>query len=170
MESFFQKHKIFSEHQSGFQKGKCTSTTINRFLKYVVDQLDNTSSLIAFFCDLSKAFDSVNHDILLQKLEYYGVRGIALNVLKDYLSNRNQCVELKIESSDEISIRSDYKKVTCGVLQGSILGPFLLLVFINDLPSTLPDVEIFCDDSTIIVNPSIGYSLKDKAERIFDNG
>ena len=97
------------------------------------------------FIDLSKAFDTVDHQILIHKLEHYGIRGNALELFKSYLNNRKQYVQID-------NCKSKTRPISCGVPQGSVLGPLLFLLFINDLPKCCPNgkTRLFADDTTIV--------------------
>jgi hypothetical protein len=92
--NFLEKHNMFIESQHGFRKGKCTSTALVNFLEDVYKTLDNKEVCVGLFLDLSKVFDMVNHNILLQKLDTYGIRGIAHQWFASYLKNRKQLVEI----------------------------------------------------------------------------
>ena len=105
------------------------------------------------FCDLTKVFDCVNHVIFLSKLHFCGIRGITADWFRSYLSNRKQRVEVKSSIAAHIS-SSDWGIVKEGVLQGSILGPVLFLVYRNDVPLRInsPSEPIFADDTSVIIS------------------
>ena len=95
----------------------------------ITNAVERNESIVGIFLDLSKVFDTINHDILLYKLEYYGFRGVALDWFKSYLSSRKQCVRYQMHDSNN-------KIINCGVPQGSILGPLLFILYINDIVNT----------------------------------
>lgn len=138
--------QLLSNRQFGFQKAKSTKHAITRLIEDVFLGLEGKQKTYGVFCDLSKAFDCVSHEILLGKLLHYGVNGNELNILKSYLSNRFQVTELN-------GLRSEKCKINLGVPQGSILGPLLFIIYINDLSVVLKDIDItlFADDTSLII-------------------
>ena len=154
--SFLNKCKIMNKNQFGFRNNHSTYMALLIMLENIRNALDNGECAIGIFPDFKKAFDTVNHDILLNKLYNYGIRGIALEWFKSYLSNRYHIVKYNNHESDRL-------KILCGVPQGSILGLLLFLVYINDLPMVsslfMPilcadDTNLFCtnDELDILVN------------------
>ena len=141
---FLQRNHILSPNQYGFRKKLSTSDAITDMLQFLYDKLDNGYTVISFFLDFSKAFDSVNHNILLDKLKFYGIRGVPHNWFKSYLSNRSQFVATN-------NVFSSVENIQYGVPQGSNLGPLLFLLFINDFPncSNFFKFNLFADDSTL---------------------
>ena len=127
---FLVRYQILFKSQYGFRKGHSTAHATLDFVKTIEKALQDNEYAIGVFCDLSKAFDTLDHGILLKKLEHYGVRGNWLSWFKSYLSNRKQYVDI-------YGISSGYTDITVGVPQGSILGPLLFLIYINNLPASL---------------------------------
>ena len=124
--NFLNKFNMSSNNQYGFRKNHSTAYALIQLYDTPSDAIDLEKVTLGLFIDLSKAFDTVNHDILLAKLEFYGVRGVALQWFKSYLSCRTQFVQYN-------GYNSSSKYIKSGVPQGSIFGPLLFLLYINDL-------------------------------------
>ena len=146
---FLNKHKFFDENQFGFLKGRSTNHAIVRIINYVTEAINKGEYAVGIFLDAMKAFDSVNHEILFKKLENAGIRGLALDWFKSFLSGRNQ----RVKNGEFLSNSED---INLSVLQGSILGVILFVIFINDLKfcSALALIILFADDNNTLVSHS----------------
>ena len=150
---FLNHSKIFSNFQFGFREKHTTTHAVLHFVDKISSALDNHMHTVGIFLDYSKAFDTVDHEILLYKLSHYGVRGTALNWFRSYLPDRRQFVSLD-------GFVSEMQNVTCGVPQGSLLGPLLFILYINDFQysSDVLSFILFADDSNIFFshkNPKV---------------
>jgi len=139
-------HILYSK-QYGFRKKKSTKSAIIDVCNQLLQNFDNNTITIGLFLDISKAFDSVQTHILIDKLEHYGIRGPPLALISSYLSCRKQYVCIH-------DSKSILKEIYQGVPQGSILGPLLFLIYINDMPTCLSTGEIYlyADDATIFTS------------------
>ena len=144
--SHFNINCLLHNQQFGFTKGRSTTDAGVALIKHIFSAWEDSCDAIGVFCDLSKAFDCVHHDTLLLKLKHYGIKNNALKLLKSYLDNRIQKIHIN-------GTKSQGSLVKIGVPQGSILGPFLFLVYINDLPyvvENLSNIVLFADDTSLI--------------------
>lgn len=140
--SFLSKHNVISNYQYGFQKNKSAEQALLDIKDKIIENTEKRKITLGLFLDLRKAFASIDRKILIYKLEIYGIRGGANDLLRSYLTNRNQFVQLNSIASDILPIRQ-------GVPQGSKLGPLLFLIYVNDIvqiPDS-PDLAMYADDT-----------------------
>ena len=145
--NFLEKIEILYENQFGFRKDCSTHMALLTLVDKLIQALENGEYVVGVFLDFSKAFDTVDHSILLEKLFHYGIQGSAYSWFQSYLSNRSQCVTYD-------GVESSLGSIKCGVPQGSILGPLLFLLYINDLSFvckyTFP--VLFADDTNLFLS------------------
>ena len=123
---FWDKLNAFSPTQFGFRTNYSTSLAITQVHECISRKLDDRQTVCGIFMDLAKAFDTVDHNVLLFKLDQYGIRRVAYDLISSYLNNSRQLVAVNNYESDE-------KIIETGVPQGSVLGPLFFLIYINDL-------------------------------------
>ena len=155
---YLENQKVLIKNQFGFRKLHSAYMALIVLMDKIINALNNGNTVIGLFLDFSKAFDTVNHDILLDKLSHYGIRGVALKWFQSYLSNRKQFVTYN-------DVASNTKIVSCGVPKGSILGPLLFLIYINDLYYVCKESVpiLFADDTNLFYS---GNSFDDIAMKV----
>jgi retron-type reverse transcriptase len=145
---FINKNEVLFNTQYGFRKNHSTALALLHLVDSITSSIDQKKFTVGIFIDLSKAFfDTVNHKILLEKLQHYGIRGLALDWIRNYLSDRYQFVEYN-------GFQSSSNEIKCGVPQGSILGPLFFLLYINDIcnVSSILNFILFADDTNLFLS------------------
>ena len=143
---FLNRLNVITDRQGGFRKGFSTSTSIVELTNNLFNNINLDYTSLAAFIDLRKAFDTVNHDILIKKLGYYGIRDGNLKWCANYLTNRSQRTLAN-------GVISDNDVVTCGVPQGSVLGPLFFILYVNDIQGVVrnANLQLYADDTVIHV-------------------
>ena len=161
---YLQNFKILSDKQYGFRHGKSTLDPILNLTTAMYSAVDDGSPAICVFVDLARAFDTVNHQLLSEVLEHIGIRGVCRDLFSSYLSDRRQCVRIN-------GILSEYETIKCGVPQGTILGPILFNIYIDNLFHLMScgDIFAYADDTAIFYTDKSWIDLKTKIEKDMEN-
>lgn len=160
LKNYLEHHNLLSANQYGFRSKKSTVDAVRHLYTHIISNLDSSNKCLGIFLDLKKAFDTVSIPLLISKMENKGIRGIPLQLLRNYLSDRKQVVKIENFVSNEETI--DF-----GVPQGSVLGPTLFLIYIDDLCRlTLPGTEIisFADDTVVLCTGNEWKKLGEQAD------
>ena len=157
--TYFETNSFLNKNQGGFRKNNSTINSISEFTHEIFTAINDSNTSLATFIDFSKAFDTVNHFILIEKLKKYGIVNSNLAWLQNYLLNRKQCTTVNGTTSDLLNI-------SCGVPQGSILGPILFSIYINDLSHVVTNTSmyLYADDTVLLSSDKNILSARTKMQ------
>ena len=162
IQNYMESNKMFNSCQHGFRKHRSCVTQLLEVMNDFTNYIDNKKNIDILYLDFSKAFDTVPHERLLNKLKAYGITNNVHKWIQSFLSNRKQRVRIN-------NSYSDFSPITSGIPQGSILGPVLLIFFINDLPDNVNSkCKIFADDTKIYNSADNSQSIQDDINSLMD--
>ena len=168
LQNHIDTNDILCREQYGFRSKHSTEQATFSLINNIQTAMNENHKVGGIFCDIRKAFDCVNHTIILDKLEVYGIKGKSKKLLKSYLTGRYQ--KVMIARGTPNSNSSEWEQIKSGVPQGSILGPLLFLLYVNDFPSIIPNpnsVVLFADDTSILTTDSNLQNLNIMANQLF---
>lgn len=170
---FCEKYQIFNDCQNGFRKNRSTILTVYKYIQKALDIINNEQYAIGLLLDMTKAYDKVQFQILLNKLYNIGLRGKCYDWFVSYLENREQLVEIEHynHNNNEIElIRSVSKLITASIPQGSVIGCFLFLVYVNDLPNNINEpCVLFADDVSILTSCQDNTNINEKLNSVLNS-
>ena len=161
--NFIENNDLLSNNQSGFRKNYSTTKSIIDLNDIIFENMNNSNVTAAVFIDLRKAFDTVDHSILLKKLEKFGIKNEIFMCCKNYLSNRKQKTLVN-------GINSEYLDVSCGVPQGSVLGPLFFIIYVNDIVNRIGvnNIKLYADDTVIFCEGDEETLLKNNLQYLLN--
>ena len=159
--TYMEEHNVLSPFQFGFRKQHCTYMPVALIVDEITKSLEKKKKIVGLYLDLKKAFDTVDISILLTKIKFLGIQGNLFKIIQSYFQNRVQCVRANGHTSTQSSI-------SMGVPQGSILGPSLFIIYINDIINAVDEVNFFlyADDTAALIQEDSIEALQNKINRV----